>query len=436
MIDKVLGNILKVDRHKYTRTAFHGTTCLSPDERKRAYVGVVADETPSFVGDDYVNVDSLFQLIDASLFAQIVALIDDDSAVWDQPDLKKRPSRNSYKAAYQDVRRAVDLCHHDGVIKDRVAEDPGRYILPDDDLVPMLENYRLCGKKVFLLSNSLFDYTNVVMNFLTKSDIDSRSWLDLFDVVVVGAGKPAFLSPDARQREMLRVDVADNFGTLHNLRGSPVSEIGADNFLEREGKVFQGGGYKDLHAMLEVEAGSQVLYVGDHIYGDVVRSKRSLGWRTALVVPELEDELRIAKLTRDDVIKATACQLECDIAEAKTDDLLLKSLREQREGNSSSFCPPEIDNDERRHARDALRNLRLEINAKYHPVWGPMFRTGYAASRFAKQVLDYACIYTSRCSNLARTSPLHHFRPPADALPHDVHVGDGTLVLGGGTDCD
>ncbi len=38
----------------------------------------------------------------------------------------------------------------------------------------------------------------------------------------------------------------------------------------------------------------QVLYVGDHIYGDILRSKKSLGWRTMLVVPELEAELALA----------------------------------------------------------------------------------------------------------------------------------------------
>ena len=40
-------------------------------------------------------------------------------------------------------------------------------------------------------------------------------------------------------------------------------------------------------------AAAQVLYVGDHIYGDILRSKKTLGWRTMLVVPELETELEI-----------------------------------------------------------------------------------------------------------------------------------------------
>jgi hypothetical protein len=38
--------------------------------------------------------------------------------------------------------------------------------------------------------------------------------------------------------------------------------------------VFQGGNYVDLHQMLGVRAGSEVLYVGDHIYGDILRSKK------------------------------------------------------------------------------------------------------------------------------------------------------------------
>ena len=40
-------------------------------------------------------------------------------------------------------------------------------------------------------------------------------------------------------------------------------------------------------------SGLQVLYVGDHIYGDILRSKKTLGWRTMLVVPELATELEL-----------------------------------------------------------------------------------------------------------------------------------------------
>ena len=39
--------------------------------------------------------------------------------------------------------------------------------------------------------------------------------------------------------------------------------------------------------------GKDVLYIGDHIFGDIVKSKKIKGWRTFLVVPELSQELHV-----------------------------------------------------------------------------------------------------------------------------------------------
>ena len=46
------------------------------------------------------------------------------------------------------------------------------------------------------------------------------------------------------------------------------------------------------------DGGEGVLYVGDHIFTDVLRSKRSLGWRTCLIVPEMSSELQALNLAR------------------------------------------------------------------------------------------------------------------------------------------
>lgn len=55
--------------------------------------------------------------------------------------------------------------------------------------------------------------------------------------------------------------------------------------------MFQGGNWKYLLEMLELTSGDNVMYVGDHMYSDILRSKRSLGWRTCLVIPELPEEV-------------------------------------------------------------------------------------------------------------------------------------------------
>ena len=39
--------------------------------------------------------------------------------------------------------------------------------------------------------------------------------------------------------------------------------------------------------------GKDVLYVGDHIFGDIIKSKKQKAWRTMLIVPELNHELKV-----------------------------------------------------------------------------------------------------------------------------------------------
>lgn len=44
--------------------------------------------------------------------------------------------------------------------------------------------------------------------------------------------------------------------------------------------------------LLDVK-GKDILYVGDHIFGDILKSKKRQGWKTFLVVPELTKELHV-----------------------------------------------------------------------------------------------------------------------------------------------
>merc|ERR1711988_1051250 len=59
----------------------------------------------------------------------------------------------------------------------------------------------------------------------------------------------------------------------------------------------------------------------------------------------------------------------------------------------------------------SLYNLNEDYNAKFNPFWGQLFKAGHRESRFAKQVTDYACLYTSKASNFRFASPNRPFRP-------------------------
>jgi len=83
-----------------------------------AFVYSCAHIQDSYSGPNYSNIDTPFSLVDACLFSQLVDLKDRllDSSL----------AHRSYSQLWVDLRRCVDRCHRDGVIKLEVAKDPSR----------------------------------------------------------------------------------------------------------------------------------------------------------------------------------------------------------------------------------------------------------------------------------------------------------------------
>ena len=415
IIDTQRGNFLKIDRHKYVRVAYHGFDRVSSTTRKHLY-SKTFNKLISFSEKHFVNMDTLFQFVDAHLFASLVQL--KDQGQYETMDYK------TYEELYRHVRECVDLCHRDGVIKDEVHRNPSQYLVHDKGLIPMLHQYREQGVKLFLLTNSLWEYTSTAMNYLyhgkriSDQEQKENAWLELFDLVIVGSCKPAYMLDP--YLNLFRVRPQD--GSLLNTDGvyeiNALGENGATKFLQR-GKTFQGGNWLHLQAMLEVEAGEEILYVGDHLYSDVLRSKRTLGWRSAFIVPELEEEMRVfeEQLPVGRQIMQLR-QLRDELG------LYADSLRQKQTTQTSSprtaLDPAleELEADEQL-IKGKLQELAARWHAAFHPVWGAMFNAGYQDSRFAFYVSNYACLYTSRATNLGLASAERSFRTTMEALPHD-----------------
>ena len=64
--------------------------------------------------------------------------------------------------------------------------------------------------------------------------------------------------------------------------------------------------------------------------------------------------------------------------------------------------------------------MAKSTQAIFHPYWGSLFKHGVELSSFGDQVEHYACLYTSRVTNLANYSPLHMYRSPRDLMPHEL----------------
>ena len=71
---------------------------------------------------------------------------------------------------------------------------------------------------------------------------------------------------------------------------------------------------------------------------------------------------------------------------------------------------------------DVNEQIKVLIQKKekqVHPIWGELMKVGLEKSRFAKQVLFNACLYTSKVSNLRYYSPYKNFLSFHDKMPHD-----------------
>jgi len=413
-VDKNRGNILKLDRHKYVKVAYHGFSKLSKTERAELYFN--SKSTPEFTEPNYQCLDTLFSLPEAYLYSQMIT-------IKDSGDLEHK----SYFEIWKDVRQSVDASHwsHE-YLKREVAKDPAQYIVRDPHLFESLRHLKRSGRKVFLLTNSFWEYTNVVMNFLwgNAPGVLTDEWQEIFDVIIAGSCKPGFFVNNRLQ--LYRVQNPQEMSTLTHVEG--LHDLSSAELLEG-GKIFQGGNWENLHKMLDIQSGSELLYVGDHMYSDVIRSKRDLGWRTMMVIPELLheiDRMESPLAQREfSAIRELYFQRACQ--EDQINELSVKAVDMEEMGlEEEDGATVEDYREALGHVSENLMQTKTELRDRlksyhelFHPIWGQLFKTGLQNSIFAQHVEKYACLYTSHASNFRFVSPTCNFRSMADLLPHD-----------------
>lgn len=72
----------------------------------------------------------------------------------------------SFKSIFQDVRSAVDYVHIHGDLKSKTIENVELYLKKDERLPMFLSRIRESGAKVFILTNSDYNFTDKIMNYL------------------------------------------------------------------------------------------------------------------------------------------------------------------------------------------------------------------------------------------------------------------------------
>ncbi len=407
IIDTQLGNVVKSNRFGYVKRAFHGTKPLGFEELRAAYARTVID----LAEPRWVFLNTLFSLSEAYMFSQLVELFDGGAL----------SSMRSYRDIYELVRRHIDLTHMEGKLKAEIIERPESFIELDPDTAVALLDQKMAGKQLMLITNSEWSYSTAMMSYSFDRFLpEGMTWRDLFDLVIVASNKPSFFTS-----RPICLEVANEEGLLRPIIGN----------MER-GKAYFGGHARLVEQSLGL-SGDEILYVGDHIFGDVNVTKQLLRWRTALIVRELEHEILASLSVERDLEMLAGLMHEKESLEREScaRRLLLTRLR----GGYSEVGQKNGGKDGQSNARErelhreiaALKTKISSLDDRITPLakeasevgnksWGPTMWAGNDKSHFARQIERHADIYTSRVSNFAFATPFVYLRSPRGQLPHDI----------------
>ncbi len=386
VIDKPHGNVLKLSTYSKVKHAYHGLTEMDFKTQQKIYQGLVIDLNDS---DRFAIVDTTFSISYCVLYMQIVDMKD------------KHPELNlpDYKTIELDILEALDVSHRDGSLKSQVKKNVKKFIVQDPEIIESLERFKKHGKKLWVITNSDFEYSKLLLDYSVNPFLkEHKSWSELFSLVVTAAQKPRFFTD---KMPLLQID--PETGLMRNHHG------------KIEDGVYQGGNAQTIQKNSGL-SGEQILYLGDHIYGDVLQIKKTCNWRTALVIDELLHETTSLTESAGLSDEINILMMEKVQLEQKLDDLFDKEIEK---GKKPDKLKVKAHFDKIEKVDKRIGKLIRAHSQYFNPYWGETMRAGVEPSRLAGQIEKYACIYMAKISDFCEYSPRTYYRPRKKTLPHE-----------------
>ncbi|XP_061899054.1 5'-nucleotidase domain-containing protein 3 [Entelurus aequoreus] len=291
---------------------------------------------------------------------------------------------------YKDVKEAIRDVHVKGIMYRAVEADIGKYICYGEQSHAVLKKLSKHGKKMFLITNSPFDFVDRGMNYIV-----GRDWRDLFDVVIVQADKPSFFNDRRKPFRRVTDKGALLWDRIHKLE---------------KGQIYKQG---NLYEFLRLTgwSGSKVLYFGDHIYSDLADLTLRHGWRTGAIIPELRKEIKIINTE----------QYAHTISWMQALTGLIEQMQVHRDEASQAVVEEWI------REREAMRPHTKDM---FNPQFGSLFRTYHNPTYFSRRLSRFADIYMASISCLLNYDFQHTFFPRRTPLQHESPVWPGQAPPG------
>jgi HAD superfamily 5'-nucleotidase-like hydrolase len=350
--------------------------------------------------DRWLLFTTLFDLPLGCMYAQLV----------DKHDRNGLPQVMGYADLAEQMMSHLDEAYAEGMMRIEILKDPARYVLKDTEIPLTLLDQKYAGKKLILITDSEWEFVGKIMPYAFDSHLPTgMTWRDIFDLIIVSAGKPNFFL-----QKQPAFELASEEGLLKRVVGALKS-----------GSIYIGG-----HAGLVEETfglqGGEIVYVGDHVESDVHATKSMHRWRTGLVLRELELEFACLQEFRNQQAELSGLMSEKAELERQQAQLRLRMQREAQ-GYSTDGGISAADLDNRIDAiKEKLSNLDARIGplaqkagGLFNPYWGLLTRAGYDKSYLTRLLEGYADIYMTRVSNFLYQTPFAYLRSTRSSLPHD-----------------
>ena len=303
---------------------------------------------------------------------------------------------------YRDVRRAIEHVHSSGLLHDGIASSPKTYLDKAPKLGEFLLRLRSGGKLTFLLTNSPFDFVDAGMRFMLSNIADqplareygirdSSQWMELFDVVITSARKPAFFT---REGAFRRLDTK-----RCSLSWQPVTQF-------KRGEVYTEGSLQEFTRLCSQLSGTsykghEFLYCGDHVGADLTAPWHSAKWRTVAIVPELTHEIQVQSTNEFKALLHRQIKIEAliDYGQRLDDIETVQAVNELKLERQS---------------------IKRELLTMFNPSFGSVFRTSLHRTDFFESVGQFADVYTSSVENFLNYSLNHTFYAKRQFWPHET----------------
>ncbi|KAJ2661783.1 hypothetical protein IWW48_002177 [Coemansia sp. RSA 1200] len=353
---------------------------------------------PDYVKSQLYHLNDIYSVPEATLLADITQYFTEHSI----------PFHPRYLA--EDIRTAGEYIHRgDGIshspLHTVIMNNIGDYLNRAPELLDILQTLKKEGKRLFLLTNSGYDYVNTGLTYL----FNTRDWRDLFDVVIVRARKPGwYLS----HRPFRTVPTESSSSGVFSAGSQQQPWAPVDRF--EDGQVYMGG---NLMSFTNITGYSDrnVMYFGDHIYSDLRDPTIQKGWFTGAIVSELKYELSVLRRSE---YRQTVTYMQLI-------EKILKSSQQETRNHDFTRLPAETKEGFRQlldAGRLERRRMRWKLRDFFNPNFGSVFRTEKNPTLFATKIKAFANVYTADLSNLGAYPSDFIFYPKRMTQAHETRM--------------